>query len=173
MSGSQKPRAQSNFWHTCLTECHVNSSDEDGGGGDDGDEYVIWVSVLQRNRANYICESTEAYRSDAGYPNLTCGSHSAIWEKPRGYKYIHREFWKTSWRRCSKLRFGLMNLEFIIHDRGKGILSEAAALQSKRKKNGMRVGGELGSLGSGHETPEYDRILDCGQQRLKEAVKWG
>ena len=71
------------------------------------------------------------------------------------------------------LSFGLMNLEFVIHDRGKGILSEAAALQSKKKKYGMRVGGELGSLGSGHETPEYDRILDCGQQRLMEAVEWG
>lgn len=40
-----------------------------------------------------------------------------------------------------------MNLGFVIHDRGKGILSEAAALQSKKKIYGMRVGGELGSWG--------------------------
>ena len=66
-----------------------------------------------------------------------------------------------------------MNLEFIIHDRGKQILSEAAAFQSKKKKIGMRVGGELWSLGSGQEKPEYDRILACGQQRLVEGVKWG
>lgn len=90
----------------------------------------------------------------------------------RLHTYIHREFWKTSWRRCSKLRFGLMNLEFIIHDRGERILSEAAAFQSE-KKNGMRVEGELGSLGSGHKKPEYDRSLGCGQQRLVEGVRWG
>lgn len=149
----------------------MNSSD-DGDGGD-GDESFMSVSVLQRNRANCTCEDTEAYSSDAVYLSLTCGSHSAIQERPRSYMCIHREFWKTSWRRCSKLRFGLMNLEFIIHDRGKQILSEAAAFQSKKKKIGMRVGGELWSLGSGQEKPEYDRILACGQQRLVEGVKWG
>ena len=43
----------------------------------------------------------------------------------------------------------------------------------KVKKNGMRVEGELGSLGSGHKKPEYDRSLGCGQQRLVEGVRWG
>lgn len=54
------------------------NSNGGGGGGGDSDESFISVSVLQRNRANYTCENTEAYSSDAVYLSLTCGSHSAI-----------------------------------------------------------------------------------------------
>ena len=77
MSDSYKPGAQSSFWHTYLTEYCVNSNGGGGGGGD-SDESFISVSVLQRNRANYTCENTEAYSSDAVYLSLTCGSNSAI-----------------------------------------------------------------------------------------------
>lgn len=70
VSDSYKPGAQHSFWHTCLTKWCVNSSDDD-----DDDEYLTSVSVLQRNRTNYTGENTEAYRSDAAYLSLMCGSH--------------------------------------------------------------------------------------------------
>lgn len=93
---------------------------------------LMSVNVLQGNRATYTGEHTEAYRSAAASLSCMCCSHYAKQERPRGEMYTQGVLEDFLEEVISQPHFGLMNLEFIMHDRRKGIPVRGRSFQSKK-----------------------------------------